>query len=208
MGLESHRRKVSAQKQAAILRAAQDNFLKNGYSRAGMAEIARDADVSTATLYKHFASKEALFRAVVKNVASMTGDYSSSIGPQDTARDVLYKLCRTYLSIQFDSNANALMRIVIAEVPGAPKLAGEMYQVLGNRRNESLMSVIDELIARGKLRPHDSAFGARLGAGMLKEIFVWPALFDATCELPPDTDEKIHRVIDAYLALFGPEEKS
>ncbi|MEQ9529475.1 MAG: helix-turn-helix domain-containing protein, partial [Parvibaculaceae bacterium] len=76
MGLESHRRKVSSQKQASILVAARDNFLKNGYSRAGMAEIARDADVSTATLYKHFASKEALFSAVVRNVARSTGDYS------------------------------------------------------------------------------------------------------------------------------------
>lgn len=55
------------------------------------------------------------------------------------------------------------------------------------------------------LRPHDSAFGIRLGSGMIKEIFVWPALFDASYALPPDTDEQIHRCIDAYLALFGPE---
>ncbi|MBO6634554.1 TetR/AcrR family transcriptional regulator [Parvibaculum sp.] len=207
MGLESHRRKVSSQKQASILVAARDNFLKNGYSRAGMAEIARDADVSTATLYKHFASKEALFSAVVRNVARSTGDYSGVIEPGDTAREVLYKLCRAYLSVQFDSNANALLRIVIAEVPGAPGLAGEMYEILGNRRNDSLMLVLDELISRGMLKPHDSAFGARLGAGMLKEIFVWPALFDADFGLPPDTDEKIHRVIDAYLALYGPESR-
>lgn len=208
MGLESHRRKVSLQKRAAIVLAAQDNFLKNGYSRAGMAEIARDADVSTATLYKHFASKEALFSAVVKEIARSTGDYSSAIEPSDTARDVLHRVCRAYLSVQFDSNANALMRIVIAEVPGAPNLAGEMYEVLGNRKNDSLMKVLDQLIASGKLRPHDSAFGARLGAGMLKEIFVWPALFDAACKLPPDTDEKIASVVDAYLALYGPETRN
>ena len=69
--------------------AARDNFLKNGYSRAGMAEIARDADVSTATLYKHFASKEALFSAVVRNVARSTGDYSGVIEPGDTARVIM-----------------------------------------------------------------------------------------------------------------------
>lgn len=207
MGLVTHRRKISSQKRAAILRSAKQHFLKSGYTVAGMADIARDADVSTATLYKHFSSKEELFAAVVKEAAIATGDYSGVIQPGDTARDILYRLCRIYLSIQFDGKANALMRIVMAEVPGVPKLASDMYEVLGNRRNDSLMAVIDEMIRRGMLKPHDSAFGARLGGGMLKEVFIWPALFEADAELPADADEKINRIIDAYLALYGPDAK-
>ncbi|WP_421861609.1 TetR/AcrR family transcriptional regulator [Parvibaculum sp.] len=35
--------------------------------------MARDCDVSTATLYKHFSSKEALFTAVVKESAQGAG---------------------------------------------------------------------------------------------------------------------------------------
>ena len=50
LGLEDYRRSVSETKRAAILKAARENFLKGGYSQAAMAEIARDADVSTATL--------------------------------------------------------------------------------------------------------------------------------------------------------------
>lgn len=207
MGLQSHRRKISDRKRAAIIEAAKEHFLAHGYTHAGMADIARSADVSTATLYKHFESKQVLFAAVVKQVAHETGDYSAPIQPGDTARDVLYRLCRTYLSVQFDKKANALMRIVIAEVPGVPKLAEDLYEVLGNRRNDSLMSVFDEMIKLGMLKPHDTAFAARLGAGMLKEVFVWPALFEVGMGLPPDTDEKIHRCIDAYLALYGPEGK-
>ncbi|MFN4354750.1 TetR/AcrR family transcriptional regulator [Parvibaculum sp.] len=207
MGLDTHRRKISDQKRTAILRAAKEHFLKSGYTAAGMADIARDADVSTATLYKHFRSKEELFSAIVKEVAFATGDYSGAIKPGDTARDVLYRLCRIYLAIQFGNKANALMRIVMAEVPGVPKLAADMYDFLGNRRNDSLMTVIDEMIRRGMLKPHDSAFGARLGGGMLKEVFIWPALFRADAVLPADADEKIHRIIDAYLALYGPDAK-
>jgi TetR/AcrR family transcriptional regulator of autoinduction and epiphytic fitness len=207
LGLDTHRRKISNQKRADILRSAKKHFLKFGYTSAGMADIARDADVSTATLYKHFSSKEELFAAIVREVAVPTGDYSGAIEAGDTARDILYRLCRIYLSIQFDQKANALMRVVMAEVPSVPQLAADMYQVLGNRRNDSLMAVIDEMIRRGMLKPHDSAFGARLGGGMLKEVFVWPALFEPEAELPPDTDEKIHRVIDAYLALYGPDAK-
>jgi TetR/AcrR family transcriptional regulator of autoinduction and epiphytic fitness len=168
-----------------------------------MAEIAREADVSTATLYKHFDSKEALFAAVIKQAAPSTGDYSALLAPDDTARDILRKLCKAYLSLQFEHNANALMRIVIAEVPGAPKLAAEMYDVLANRRNDSLMAVMDTMIERGMLKPHDAAFSARLGGGMLKELFVWPALFDANFKLPPDTDRKIEVLVDVFLELYG-----
>lgn len=207
MGLDTHRRKTSNLKRAAILRSAKHHFLKSGYTAAGMADIARDADVSTATLYKHFNSKEELFAAVVKDAAYATGDYSGAIQPGDTSRDILYRLCRTYLSVQFEGKANALMRIVMAEVPGVPKLAADMYEVLGNRRNDSLIAVIDEMIRRGMLKPHDSAFGARLGGGMLKGVLVWPALFEPEAKLPADAEEKIHRVIDAYLALYGPDAK-
>lgn len=204
MGLDSHRKNVSERKRAAILEAARASFLENGYSRAGMAEIARDADVSTATLYKHFSSKEELFSAVVKQAGAAVADYAGLIAPNDTARDILYKLCRAYISAQYDHNVNALMRIVIAEVPSAPALAAEMYEVIGNRRRENLKAVIDVMIERGMLRPHDSAFGVRIGSGMLKEFFVWPALFDADFKIPGDADEKIDACIDAYLKLYGP----
>lgn len=203
LGLDTHRRNVSDRKRAAILEAALDNFLRNGFSRAGMADIAREADVSTATLYKHFDSKEALFAAVIKQAAQGVGDYSGLVAPGDSARDILRKLCKAYLSVQFEHNANALMRIVIAEVPGAPKLAAEMYDVLANRRNDSLMAVMDAMIERGMLKRHDAAFSARLGGGMLKELFVWPALFDADFQLPPDTDKKIDMCVDAFLELYG-----
>lgn len=205
-GTDTHRRKVSEKKHAAIVDAARKNFLTHGYAGAGMAEIARDADVSTATLYKHFASKEALFAAVVQQVARNAGDYSGLSAPNDTARDVLYKVCRTYLAAQFEQDANALMRIVMAEVPGAPQLARETYAELGLRRTDSFAAVVDDMIARGMLRPHDSAFSARVGSGILKEIFVWPALFDKELGLPADMDEKIHRCIDCFLAIFGPED--
>ena len=205
-GPDTHRRKISEKKRAAIVDAARKNFLTHGYAGAGMAEIAHDADVSTATLYKHFASKEALFAAVVKQVARSTGDYSGLFTPNDTARDILYKVCRTYLAAQFEQDANALMRIVMAEVPGAPQLARETYAELGTRRIDSFKAVVDQMIARGMLRPHDSAFSARIGSGILKEIFVWPALFDKEIGLPPDTDEKIHRCIDCFMAIFGSED--
>ncbi|WP_421861576.1 TetR/AcrR family transcriptional regulator C-terminal domain-containing protein [Parvibaculum sp.] len=66
-----------------------------------------------------------------------------------------------------------------------PALQTRCTRSSANRRNASLRAQIDTLIEQGKLRPHDSAFSVRICAGMLKEVFVWSALFDASVTLPP-----------------------
>src|SRR5258708_20371451 len=48
-----------------ILAAARTLFLKLGYGETSMDAIARHAAVSKATLYSHFAGKDALFAALV-----------------------------------------------------------------------------------------------------------------------------------------------
>ena len=56
-------------KAATVLRAARHAFLASGFGAVSMDAIAREAAVSKATVYAHFNSKEALFGAVVADVA-------------------------------------------------------------------------------------------------------------------------------------------
>jgi AcrR family transcriptional regulator len=48
----------------AILQAAHDLFIEQGYHGTAMRQIARDANIALGGLYNHFASKEAVFEAV------------------------------------------------------------------------------------------------------------------------------------------------
>jgi AcrR family transcriptional regulator len=52
-------------KELLILDAAQQRFAAGGYSKSTMDEIANDVGMSKASLYYYFATKEAVFRAVV-----------------------------------------------------------------------------------------------------------------------------------------------
>lgn len=52
------------QTRQAILQAAHDLFVKQGYHGTSMRQIARDAHIALGGLYNHFASKEAVFEAV------------------------------------------------------------------------------------------------------------------------------------------------
>src|SRR5438132_5247830 len=49
-----------------ILAAAEERFAAFGYRRTGIGEIARDAGVAPATLYRYFENKEEIFRAVMR----------------------------------------------------------------------------------------------------------------------------------------------
>src|ERR1700682_6205550 len=53
-------------KRRAILNAATEMFAARGYGAISMEAIARSADVSKATLYAHFQSKDQLFATIVE----------------------------------------------------------------------------------------------------------------------------------------------
>ncbi len=74
---------------------------------------------------------------------------------------------------QFDGQMNALLRVVIAEVPSAPQLARDAYQNGVLARYDQIRQVIEELVARGDLKPHNLHDGARHLGGMVKEFVVW-----------------------------------
>src|SRR5271165_4750911 len=55
----------AASKAESILAAAKRSFLAAGFGAVSMDAIAREAGVSKATVYAHFAGKEELFGAVI-----------------------------------------------------------------------------------------------------------------------------------------------
>ncbi|MEV0161937.1 TetR family transcriptional regulator [Nonomuraea fuscirosea] len=61
-------REGSAKKRAAILAAAQELFLANGFDRSSIDAIAARAKVSTRTVYDYFGDKRTLLRTVVENI--------------------------------------------------------------------------------------------------------------------------------------------
>jgi TetR/AcrR family transcriptional regulator, mexJK operon transcriptional repressor len=58
---------AAGRKEAQILNAARSAFLTQGFAETSMEAIARAANVSKATLYAYFPSKEALFSHLIEN---------------------------------------------------------------------------------------------------------------------------------------------
>ncbi|WP_334331924.1 TetR/AcrR family transcriptional regulator [Companilactobacillus sp. HBUAS59544] len=71
-------------KQKAILNAATKLFFVNGYKKTSIAQIAKEANSSQVTLYKYYASKVELARAVVvKLIVEGYGQYDKLLDDSD-----------------------------------------------------------------------------------------------------------------------------
>lgn len=203
MSIESYRLTIKESKRSDILKAALANFLARGYTGAAMAEIAADADVSTATLYKNFASKEALFTAVATQAAASVHEDIGDLPENSTAHEIFLHLLYGYYESQRTYRVNDLFRIVIAETPSSPELTRNIYKILIEGRHGSVKSYLDVMVGRGLLRPHDTETGARFAMGMIKELAVWPTLFIPDHKMPEDILDQVREGIDVYLARYG-----
>ncbi|UUU34092.1 TetR/AcrR family transcriptional regulator [Streptomyces sp. CA-210063] len=74
---------IKAENRARIIRAARDLFLARGYDKTSLAQIAREARVSTGTLFKRYLSKAALFAAVTSEQWRLDVQYAAPPPPGD-----------------------------------------------------------------------------------------------------------------------------
>jgi len=78
-GVVRYRKTMYERKHASILSAAVAEITLCGFQRAAMFNIAADADVSTATLYKHFGGKEDLYFACAEHISAHRGELAANI---------------------------------------------------------------------------------------------------------------------------------
>ena len=151
----------TAQKRESIIEAAAELFAEMGYERASMSELVKRLGGSKATIYGYFASKEALFEAVVR--ASATGHLLegeqelslSSVESGQTLESALLRFAERMLMVtQNDERALAVYRMVIAESGHSD--VGRLFYESGPRQSmDALARFMAAAMESGTLRRAD-----------------------------------------------------
>ena len=151
-------------KRQTILDAATDLFLRDGYLGTSMDEVAKRADVSKQTVYAQFASKEALFLAMV---GAMTSAAASQVHMAwGTARDgedvasYLRAYAERQLLIVLTPRLMQLRRLVIGEVGRFPQLGRSVYEGGPMRAISAIASALKAFADRGLLEIDDPVVAA------------------------------------------------
>ncbi len=150
-----------ASKAESILAAAKRSFLAAGFGAVSMDAIAREAGVSKATVYAHFASKEELFGAVVGRECER---YLARFSPNELdPRDVhasLSVLGRRFLELILSPDGIALHRIILGEVARFPMLGEVFWHAGPERQRLQIEAYLKSTTASGSLALADTRLAA------------------------------------------------
>lgn len=160
------RRRLSDEDRARLLReAAAIVFLRDGYAAARMDEVARGAGMSKRTLYQHYASKAALFEAVMADCLAPFGMDMALERDPDLAT-ALRGMLEALIRHLFEPRQVAIFRLVIAEVNRSPELADAFHRAGPGRGASSLERRLASEMEQGRLRPTDAHEAAHMLFGM------------------------------------------
>jgi TetR/AcrR family transcriptional regulator len=135
-----------------ILAAAAAEFAARGFAGARVDRIARRARINKAMLYYHFASKQGLYRAMLRQTFSRVADQLAAIAAADAASadkiDSTIATLGTFITE--NSHFPAIMLREVAE--GGAHLDAETIAVMA-RIPRTVGSVVAEGVARKAFRP-------------------------------------------------------
>jgi len=195
---------------SAVVDAARALFLRDGYSRTTMDEIAALAGVTKRTLYNNYADKEALFREIVLDFIAFAEEFARGLQEElggianAKLRSTLEELgVRLALAIT-RRDVIALRRLLISEAREFPLLARKYFdrvpaQVLG-----ALASAFERLDDAGRLRVPDARVAASQFAYLVVGEPLDRAMLVGTLPARKHVIACARTGVETFLARYGP----
>jgi AcrR family transcriptional regulator len=199
----------TARKRAAILDAAGQVFLQNGYVGTSMDEIAAAAAVSKQTVYKHFADKETLFHELITSTVRTTGHEVADepvLGGDQKFDEELRAFARHLLHGVMQPRVLRLRRVIIAEASRFPLLGRAFYDLGLATTIEKLAAALTQLADEGALDINDPRLAAEQLIWLVLSIPLNRAMLlgDDHGVNAEDLDRYADAGITTFLAAYSP----
>jgi AcrR family transcriptional regulator len=193
---------------AEILGAALDVFRERGFAAAPLDEIARRAGVSKGTLYLYFPSKEAIFKALVREAVlpnivraeEMARDFRGS--PARLLRELLTGLGQLIVA---DDRLSAFPKLILSEAGNFPELARFYLDQVIRRALRLLVQILKRGVEAGEFAPMDYPATARLAIAPIVFLALWRhsmAPHDSSAPAPLGI---VHRHVELFLRGLAAE---
>ena len=157
MSAVTRSRRRPAERPDELLTAALTVFAERGFRAASLDDVAQRAGVSKGTVYLYFASKDALFRAVVerKIVVLLEEGEALLASHEGSATDLLRQVIHRMQTAMHRSDMVRLARLAHAEMTQFPEVRAFWWEHVILRNRRLLGSIVERGIAAGEF--HESA---------------------------------------------------
>jgi AcrR family transcriptional regulator len=152
----THRRRKQA-RPAELTAAALDLFVEKGYAATRLEDVAARAGVSKGTLYLYFDSKEALFKAVVREglLPALAEGEALVAGYAGSSAQLLREVGTGMWQLIGAQRIGGIPKLIFAEAHNFPEIARFYHEEVILRGTALIRGVIERGVASGEFRPVD-----------------------------------------------------
>ncbi len=154
-------------RKAQILDGATRLFAEQGYGGMTMKMLATECGITEPALYRHYASKEALYEAVLETLAARLNSeaFFASVSRSAGLEEVLSGLAEHVVEY-YTRNADTYRLLLFSALNGHAK-AKQVFTVLRGAYVKFLVGHLDRLYAEGKIVKKNNEITARCFVGMV-----------------------------------------
>jgi AcrR family transcriptional regulator len=181
----------SATAHRAILEAACDLIVTEGFAGLRLEHVAARAGVGKATIYRHFASKEALALELLLELAA---PHIAIEDVGDTRAELLAAVAQPMRALT-ESRFGPVLRALLSEIAINLSLGDPFRSTVVQARRDEIAKIVRRGVARGDLR-------AGADPGLATELLVGPVYFRLMFGGELDA-AFAGRVVDAMLDGYG-----
>ena len=175
----------------AILDAARELLVRDGFTKLRLEGVAARAGVGKATIYRRWPSKEALALDLLLELASPHIAVEETGDTRGELREVVMNAVRGLTETSF----GPVIRAMISQIAVNPAIGDPFREMVVGARREQVVWVIERAIARGDLRPDaDPAIATELLVGPVYFRLVFGGRLDAAFA---------DQVVDVFLCGVG-----
>lgn len=191
-----------------ILDSALELFAARGYESVSVGDIAAAVGIKAPSLYNHYASKQAIFDAIVKSVAEKYQNDTDKINihVENSSKDVpslkqigVENLCakvrEMFIYSLRDEKISRFRKMMTIEQFRSPELAALYSSRYVDRMISYHADIFRGLIAVGEIADEDPQ--------TLAVIYVSPLIvLLGVCDRQPEREEECLKKLDAHVRLF------
>lgn len=201
--LPEYHQRITDKNRTAILEAAADLFLQDGYDRTSLAQVARRAGVSKATLFKQFPTKASLFEATLLAVGDPSANATTVPPPGDLTAGLL-ELGWQYAELLTQPRTVDLMRLLIAEAPRFAELRERTFNFGTLPTLDALNRYLRAESDAGSVDATAPEFAAPQFLAMIASAIFWPRLVHANWSIDDTgTRHAIEEAVRTIVARYG-----
>lgn len=174
----ANRAERAAERRAAIVEAAMEEFVARGFAATRLDDIAKRAGVAKGTIYLHFKDKESMFEELIRTALVPLIDRMASSAPLGgSVREAVERFAQTFIREVASTSRGDIVRLIVSEGPRFPEIADFYFREVVSRGMAGMRALIELGITRGEIRNKELARYPQIMIAPALIAVIWQSMF-------------------------------